>query len=307
MYTFQTKAEVTQISLTGARLIVILSALMVAPRDLAELNSIISECGLVDKNYSADTIRIALSTLKAFGCKIARPCKTTNFKYKLLYHPFSLSITDEEINALKTLYSNMTRNGDYKVAIQYNELFNTLIENTFDCEVADKLRSITSFYKIDSDVYEKILAEDGKHNILTIMYASPLKQLSTKKFIFGRLFLKSNKLYVEGYDVNINKQVCYNLARIKEVVNTEKGDYDYKPQTCRITYQLRNTEYHVISPQAAVKKNNDGSITVEEVFSNKFFAIQHILSLGSDCTIIAPADVREEVINKLLELSKIYE
>ena len=306
MYTFQTKAEVTQISLTGARLIVILSALMVAPRDLAELNSIISECGLVDKNYSTDTIRIALSTLKEFGCKIDRPCKSNNFKYRLSFHPFSLTITDEEINALKTLYSNMTRNGDYKVAVQYNELFNILIANTFDEEAAAKLRSITSFYKINSDVYEKILAEDGKHNLLTILYSSPLKQLSTKKFVFGKIFLKSNKLYVDGYDVNLEKQVCYNLSRIKEVVQIEKRDSDYKPITCKIKYLLKNSDYHVISSEAKVEKNQDGSIIVEEVFSNKFFAIQQILSLGADCTVLEPSEIREEVIKTLLELRKNY-
>ena len=307
MYTFQTKAEVTQISLTGARLIVILSALMVAPRDLSELNNVLTECGLVDKYYSADTIRIAISTLKAFGCKIDRPCKSTKFKYRLSYHPFSLSITDEEVNALKTLYSGMTRNGDYKVAIQYNELFNILIENTFDEEAAGKLRNITAFYKINPNVYEKILSEDGKHNILTILYSTPLKQTSTKQFVFGKIFLKSNKLYVEGYDVNINKPVCYNLSRIKEVIKIEKGDSDYKPQTCKVKYLLRNSDYHVISSEAVTEKMEDGVLKVEEVFSNKFFAVQHILSLGADCTILEPADVREDVIGKLLELSKIYE
>ena len=55
------------------------------------LNNVLTECGLVDKYYSADTIRIAISTLKAFGCKIDRPCKSTKFKYRLSYHPFSLS------------------------------------------------------------------------------------------------------------------------------------------------------------------------------------------------------------------------
>ena len=306
MYTFQTKAEVTQISLTGARLIVILGALMVAPRDLQDLNNIISECGLVDKNYSNDTIRIALSTLKAAGCNITRPCKATMYKYKLISHPFALSITDEEIASLKTLYANMTRGSDYKIAVKFNELFNVLADYTFNDETAGKLRSITSFYRISIDVYERLLAEDGKNNVLTIIYANPAKRLSEKKFIFGRIFLKSNKLYVEGCDLENKRTVCYNMSRIRKVVKSEKGEYEYKPEIYQVRYKLKNIDYHTLLPEANVEKKDKDEAIINIEFTNKFFAIQHILSLGADCTILEPAEIKNEVISKLMELKKLY-
>ena len=306
MYTFQTKAEVTQISLTGARLIVILGALMTAPRDLQDLNSLISECGLVDKNYSNDTIRIALSTLKAAGCDISRPCKATNFKYKLLSHPFTLNITDEEINALKTLYANMTRGADYKLAVKFEELFNTLSGHVFNEKTSAELRSITSFCKIDKDVYDRILAEDGKNNILTITYATPVKKLGTKKFIFGRIFLKSNKLYVEGIDTEKKNTVCYNMTRIREIINIEQGHNEYKPEVYKLKYLLKNPDNHTLPQEAKVHKGQKNQAEVEIEFTSKFFAVQHILSLGADCTILEPEDIKNEVISKLMELRKVY-
>ncbi len=306
MYTFQTKAEVTQISLTGARLIVILGALMIAPRDLQELNTLISECGLVDKNYSSDTIRIALSTLKAAGCNISRPSKTSGFKYKLISHPFALKITGDEINALKTLYANMTRGSDYKVAVKFNELFEVLAEHTFNDETAGELRNITGFYKIEPDVYDKLLARDGKNDIFTIAYATPTKKISTKKFVLGRIFLKSNKLYVEGFDTETKKNVCYNMSRIREIIKFEAGNIEYKPEVYKIKYSLKNYDNYTLGNDVKVEKveNNLGIVEVE--FTNKFFAIQHILSLGSDCTVLAPDDIKNEVIAKLMELRKIY-
>ncbi len=306
MYTFQTKAEVTQISLTGARLIVILGALMVAPRDLEEMNALINECGLVDKNYSNDTIRIAISTLKAAGCTISRPCKATGFKYKLLSHPFALVISDEEIAALKMLYANMTRGSDYKIAVKFNELFNILAEHTFDTKVAAELRGITSFCKIDPEVYDKILAEDGKNNILTISYANPAKKLSDKTFVFGRIFLKSNKLYVEGYDPETKKTVCYNMSRIRGVISSKPGEIEYKPEIYKVKYLLKNFDHHSVSSDVHVEKVEHNTATIDVEFTNKFFAVQHILSLGSDCTILEPEDIRNEVIAKLMELRKIY-
>ena len=306
MYTFQTKAEVTQISLTGARLIVILGALMVAPRDLNDLNTLISECGLVDKNYSNDTIRIALSTLKAAGCVISRPCKATGFKYKLISHPFALSISEEEIAALKSLYANMTRGSDYKIAVKFNELFNTLAEHTFNRETAGELRNITSFHKIEPAVYEAILKEEGKNNILSIIYANPAKKLSEKKFVFGRIFLKSNKLYVEGYDLETKKTVCYNLSRIREVISSLPCDAEYKPEVYKVKYLLKNYDHHPIDDDVRVEKVEHNVVTVEMEFTNKFFAVQHILSLGADCTVLEPQNIRDEVIAKLMELRKIY-
>lgn len=306
MYTFQTKAEVTQISLTGARLIVILGALMTAPRDLQDLNALISECGLVDKNYSNDTIRIALSTLKAAGCEISRPCKSNNYKYQLLSHPFALKITDEEIAALKTLYANMTRGSDYRIAVKFNELFNTLAEHTFDERLSGELLGITSFCKIEQDVYKKILAQDGKNNIITIVYATPAKKLGTKKFMFGRIFLKSNKLYVEGIDTETNNTVCYNMTRIRQVVKIEQGVSDYKPVVYNVKYLLKNIDNHVLPSEAKAGKSNNNQTEVEIEFTSKFFAVQHILSLGEDCTVIEPAEIREEVISKLMELRKVY-
>jgi len=308
MYTFQQKAEVTQISLTGARLIVILGALMLEPRSIDELNALVTDCGLVDKNYSKDTIRIALSTLKAIGCEITRPCKSSEFKYKLLSHPFALKISDLEIQALKTLYNNIVNGSDLKKALNFKSFLDKLAKHICNDSVHATLNNFTAFKKVEQPVYEALIAQDGKHNTLEITYSNPSNNKPSKKtFIFGSMFLKTNKLYVEGIDVNSNKNIVFNASRIVSVDSVTESRSPYQNKAFKVKYKLTNPELHTLDESQKVLKAKKGEILVETEFKNNFFALQHVLSLGPDCTVVEPESLKDDVVKKLTELRRIYE
>ena len=293
MYIFPNKAEVTQISLTGARLIVLLGALISGPRDLTEMNNLLTECGLLDKNYSSDTIRIALSTLKALGCEMSRPCKSNGFKYKLLTYPFSLKIEDGEILSLKTIYSNLTKDASYRKALAFHKLFNTLSKHITDEKVVEKLYDITGFKIYKKEIFETVLNQLGKHKVNTI--------------IFGDLFLKNNKLYIQGTDVEMNKPITLNLLRVEKINSVTETKQPFVSEACNVTYVLRNKEYHKLPDGHSIKDLKKDSVTIEAEFTNPFFAVQYLLSLGADCTVIEPLEIRNEIIDKLTELRKVYE
>ena len=306
MFTFSKKAEVTQISLTGARLVVILGALMTSPCDLADISRVLANCGLIDKNYSLDTLRIALSTLKTLGCQISRPCKTNNNKYELLSHPFAIKITDDEVQALKTIYLNFCRDS-YKRALIFETLINKIATQVYDENIKSSLLGITSFKKIAKNVLEEIKKQDGKHNIMTIYYASPTNKLNIHTITFGKIFLKNKKLYIEGLDINSGKNQVFNLLRVKQIENIIESNEEYTPTTCTVKYKLKNVNMHEIPIKQVVEEfDNDTAIIVGE-FSNDFFAVQHMLSFGSDCTVIEPAHIKESVIEQLMEIRRVYE
>ena len=305
MFSFPKKAEVTQISLTGARLIVILGALMDAPRNLEELNALIADCGLIDKNYSDDTLRITISTLRELGCEIARPCKSNNNKYELVYHPFSLQISDAEIQALKTIYSNLTKDS-YKRALAFDTLINKLATQVCNNDTANKLFGITSFKKINSEVLETIKLQDGKHNTLTISYYSPTNKLGQYTFVFGKIFLKNNKLYIEGTDTVNNKNYVFNLTRVKKIENIIESETKYIPTTCKVKYRLRNASSHELPIKQNIESINENEAIIVGEFANSFFATQQMLSYGLDCTVIEPLEIKDKVINQLMEMKNIY-
>lgn len=310
MYLFPNKAEVTQISLTGARLIVILGALMIAPRDAAEMNALVSDCGLVDKNYSTDTIRIALSTLKALGCNISRPCKANNHKYQLLSHPFVLDFTEDEVNALKTVYQNLSKQDSYKTAVVFDSLIRKLNSRICNSDTVNRLLQITSFNKLLPGLLEVLVAQERQHNILKITYKSPAKnnRMVPHTIVFGKLYLRSNKLYVDGIDTETGKQLTFLASRIKslEVIKNDKENFE--SQNCKIVYKLKNSSRVKLPKGHKIHDvSNDDVATIEAEFSSEFFAIQHILSLGADAILMEPLHVREALINKLKEVKKIYE
>lgn len=307
MYIFPSKAEVTQISLTGARLIVILGALMVAPRDLDDLNKLVSDCGLVDKNYSSDTIRLALSTLKALGCEISRPCKLTDSKYVLLSHPFMLDFSPEEINSLRTVYSNLTKQDGYKTAVTFHKLILKLNERIYNQDTVNRLLGITGFANIEQSLFDKILDQIDAHNTIAISYKSPKGKITNHNIVFDKLYFRNNKLYMTGLDIDIDKHITLLVNRIASLDVVKVSDENIKSEAYEIIYELKNADkFKLPSGHKVVKIGKNGVAIVKGVCANDFFAMQHILSLGASATLLEPSDLREKIVNKLKEMRNIY-
>ena len=96
--------ENKQVSMTGARAFILLLALKEKPRSFEEIRQLLRDCGVADKQYSIDTIRIDINTLKAIGCDISKATKNTNNQYRLLDQPFKFSLSSDEVSTLKSIY-----------------------------------------------------------------------------------------------------------------------------------------------------------------------------------------------------------
>ena len=107
MFKFDEQCNPRQISLTGVRAIVLLAFLNTKPCTFEEIKEFFISSNIVDREYSIDTIRIDLNTLKYIGCEISKATKRTNNKYVLLSHPFQLTFNEDEIATLAKIYKNL--------------------------------------------------------------------------------------------------------------------------------------------------------------------------------------------------------
>ena len=107
MFKFDTQCNPRQISLTGVRAIVILALLNIKPSTFEEIKEFLIESNIVTREYSIDTIRIDLNTLKYIGCDISKATKRTDNKYILRSHPFQLQLSPEEVNTLAKIYKHI--------------------------------------------------------------------------------------------------------------------------------------------------------------------------------------------------------
>ena len=63
---------------------------------------------------------------------------------------------------------------------------------------------------------------------------------------------------------------------------------------------------HPLEENESIVKTEDDKIIVEGRYYNDFIAIQRMLSFGRDCTVLEPDEIRERIIEKLLEMREIY-
>ena len=95
MFVVAEQDDLGQISLTGMRALVLYGLLLERPVSLADIRAKYMEYNIMKEHHTDDIIRIDLNTLKAFGCEISRASKSTNNKYVLMEHPYSIKLDND--------------------------------------------------------------------------------------------------------------------------------------------------------------------------------------------------------------------
>ena len=95
------------ICLTAYKAYILLYYLMKTPLTLDEIISIFRANKIINKEFSKDTIRITINTLRASGCNIAKPTSETQNRYVLKKHPFGIKVSEKQIEALVKIRSGI--------------------------------------------------------------------------------------------------------------------------------------------------------------------------------------------------------
>ena len=162
--------EAKQVSMTGARALVILLSLFESPKTFEEIRELLIECGVVDKEYSVDTIRIDINTLKAIGCKITKATKRNNHKYGILYQPMNLNLTLPEVRTLKKIYKKVSKNASPYKILQYHKLFQRLADMTENLEIKNEILGISILKKENIALIEELVKDETINNKIKISY-----------------------------------------------------------------------------------------------------------------------------------------
>ncbi|MCD7879328.1 MAG: hypothetical protein LUG16_05280, partial [Candidatus Gastranaerophilales bacterium] len=160
------------ISTTGYRILIILRALIEGEKSLEELIDILQNDSFVNKAISKDTVRLTLNTLKSAGYKFSRPCKTNNFKYKLLYNPFALNISNEEIKALIILRERLSEELSWQDVLKINDLYEKFTSLSNNQEFKNKINTSQPLNNIDKSILIEISNPKLKGKKIQIKYLS---------------------------------------------------------------------------------------------------------------------------------------
>lgn len=302
------KEDLSQISLTGVRSLVLLGLLIDSPRSLEEIRTKFIEYGIMDDTHSNDIIRIDVNTLKAVGCEISRAGQKTDFKYKLMAHPFALGINSKEISLLKRTYNKMKENFDIDTYIKYDALFRKLAKCVADEKSREELYGISSLKRYDINTIRELQDDCLQERTLKLIYTSPASgRESEKEIIANRIVCKNNKVYLYGFDLNLCKAVTLHLKRIKQILFRKKGDKKIVITSVVVRFKLKEFDSSGLRDNETIISGNlsDGFI-IEGRYHNEFVAMQRILSFGENCTVISPENFKENIIESLKKMRALY-
>lgn len=303
------KSEILQISLTGARALVIIGLLIQQPHSLDEIRQKFIEFNLMDDNQSNDILRIDLNTLRAMGLEISRSTKKTNFKYVLKKHFFTLKITHEEIVILKKAYKHIKQNANIEMLMQYDTFFKKLAEYVSDDQIKEELYGISALRHFNDLSLIKELYIDCKYSkTVKLIYKSAIsKEPKEKEVIAQNLKFKNDKIYLYGYELNSKESVTLNIKYILKIISRNfKKSENVNIESVNLKFKLKNLGVAGLEECEKIVQQQDDGYIIQGEYHNEFIAIQRILSFGSDCTILEPESIKIKVIEKLKKIKEIY-
>ena len=304
------KTDFCQVSLTGLRAITMLGLLVEFPRTLEEIREKYLERKLIDPDNSDDIIRIDMNTLRTMGCEISRASSKTNYKYVLDKHPFGLNITSEQVSIIKRAYKSLKDGASINLLLKYDNLFTKISSYIFDEEIKEQLLGISVIKSLNKEQLEELVRDCKLQNTLCIKYKDMgNSEIKIKNITAQKIELRSDKIYLLGYDIDKQESVMLPLKRILQVVSRTKNNEelaDTKP--VEVKFFLKNfNSAGIEEDEKIIESHDDISQIIKGKYHNEFIAVQRMLSFGSACIVLEPSHIKQKVIDKLLSTREIYE
>ena len=300
--------ENKQVSLTGARALVLLIALLDKPRSYEEMNRFMLECGVVDKEYSIDTIRIDINTLKLIGCDISKATKKTNRQYHLLDHPFYLKLTEKDVDVLKKAYRIVSATVSPETLLTYHKIFSKIANHVKSEKIREEIYGISILKGENIDLIEDLVSDETKHNQIRISYTKgSSKEVEEYDVTVEKLGIRSGKLYLYCYNHTLGSRSFLNVSRINSVAD-KMFNRDAKVGFDSVVhFRLNNYKKHKLEDNEFIIEEDGDCALMEGQYYNSFIALQRMLYFAADCTVITPDDLKQTIINKLKEMRALYE
>ena len=297
------------VSTTGYRTLLILRLLLQQERTLDELISLLKEDMVVQKAISKDTIRVAINTLRKVGCVIPRPERANDYKYKIVSHPFVLSLSKEQIKAFLKLRDILCEDYDWKKILLINDLYEKIFSLANDSEQVEMVRESKLLSGIDKDLLLSLSNHKLIDKKITIEYKSVKVGIEDIEVVPKKFLYQNGKLYLVCYNFKYFQNSILNVERITKIksINLEKTYEDVG--VYEVVYKVNNESFKSfeLKENEQIIEKAENSLTVKAKVMDEFLFIQRILLFGVDFEIIAPDFFKEKLIDKLKLLKRGYE
>lgn len=306
------------ISKTGYRALFVLMKLLKKPYSREELALECQSDPIIKKDLSKDTVTYTINTLKKAGCIISRPSVKTDNKYVLKYHPFNTLLTAEHVDALQALRESVASLGDWELLIYLNNLYAKIARIAPDNETKELLIYKHPLRGIDYKILNELMVcakRTTEH--INITYDSPENGPEELEFAPEYITFENDKLYVWGHNKKYDQIAYLRVDKVKRIntvtftISPQKSVCEQKPLTV-VEFMLKgysaimytDNEHEIIIKE---DKDSEYPLTIRAEVSNKSNFYQRILSFGTDCKILSPQSVKDDILAELKNIKARYQ
>ena len=301
------KEDLSQISLTGVRSLVLLGLLIQEPRSLEDIRREFMSLNILEGSNSDDILRIDINTLRSMGCVISRADHRTNNKYVLLDHPFKLNITKDEVEIVRKTYNKIKDNADLNVIQCYNELFNKIAQHISDKDAKEALLSIAPLKGYNLNILNDLKKACKNKRLVKLEYKSPTSNKTDIEIVAEKVVMQNNKFYLYGVDKNSKQSIDLKVKRILKIISQSSNDDNLSSKPVVIKFLLKELGLPGLEDyENIIEGDVENGFVIEGKYHNEFFALQRILSFGTKCIVIEPSDFKNKVVDTLTKMKEIY-
>ena len=302
------KVTYNLMSFTAFKTLLIFSMLIEAPRSYQDIIDYFESHDFINEKIAIDTIRVYINSLKRAGCVITKTKRAEGSKFVLVSHPFTLTITSEQIKSLTKTYKILAKTLDISELIILEKLLRKISSNINDTELTETLEKVSLLSGLEIKLLEDIQACCRRKNQIVLSYNSPRSNKTNLEIICDKLGYENNKLYLYGTSIDYQQSTYLLVNRIIGINEIKlRKDENINIETITVRYEIK-ADY----PELQLKDfetlitTNESKTVIEATHSNKFVLIQRILALGCNCTVIEPKQFRSEIVDILKEMRARY-
>lgn len=271
-------------SLTGYRTLILFNLLLERPCSVKEIKDCFLQNKYVEKEeFSNDTLRIYLNSLRSIGCKITKATKSSGYKYIMTAHPFSLKATQSTQKALLKTYSNLYTQLDIKTLIEIERFFLKLSEFAED-ESKFFFQNLSKIKSIDKKLLLDLDNLSARKKQVKLRYNSPRCGLIEIDFILDKICFKNSKLYIWGTNLLYKEYSYLNVDRIHSIESVS----------------MTSSEH---AQNISIKVKKYGQIF--EISSGNKFDLKHCI-LENQYEVVDSKDFKNEIFEELKLMRSFY-
>ena len=295
-------------SFTAFKTLLIFSLLLEAPRSYEDIIEYFKKHDYINETISIDTARVYINSLRMAGCVIEKTKRAEGSKFVLVSHPFELKVKPEQIKVFTKIYKTIIKNISIEELIMLEKFLRKLAAYIQNEDFQSALKKVSPLADYDTTLLENLLVCCKKKNQIVLEYNSPRSGIKTTELVCEKMDFDNNRLYLYGTSIDYNQETYLQARRIRKIreIKLHKSEnLDIKEIKVLFEVNANMQEIQLKDNEKLISINN-GKPLIEARSSNKFMLKQRVLSFGSCCKVIEPADFKNDIITTLKDMRAEY-